>query len=317
LADFTDSWFGYALAAGDADNDGDDELAIGAPFARKRYTNTRDKSGSFVVVNYRALPGPDETCFRIYEPDGGDIGARRGAALAMGDFNGNGTDDLAVGLPSFGSGMVEFYHGKQTFLNATCDEIGIGPYSFDDYMIQGTGPIHGHARVGDNFGASLAAADFDDDGDDEIAIGSPGEDRQGFSAPYLDRAGMVRIAHPFHLGNYAQALSQFDEVVPDEPAANEQFGYTLVTGNFDRDNGADLAVSVPFNECGPYGNTRGGAYEVFYSDGGNDSDTLSRFGVEVWHQDKPGVPDTCETNDAFGMVVGFLPRQPAGGFPGF
>jgi hypothetical protein len=319
LTSFHKSWFGAALAAGDADADGDDDLAIGAPQARHIQANFSSYAGAFTVVHFST---PSGRCYGIERLSPGEhTGARKGSALAMGDFDGDGTDDLAVGSPASGSGAVDVYWGEPTFDDALCEEIGIRD-GVPTYFRQGTGPIHGHARAGDAFGASLAAADFDDDGDDELAIGAPGDDRLFQNEPEpLDKAGVVRIAQLSPVGNYAQALTQFIEEVPGAPAGNDQFGYTLLAGDFDRKNGADLAVGIPGDRCAPYTTVRGGSYEVFFSDGGSDSNTLSTFGVQMLHQDKGDppndIPDQCEPNDRFGMVVGFIPKEPVDpGLPG-
>src|SRR5262249_6200769 len=84
---------------------------------------------------------------------------RYGSALVRGDFNGDQIPDLAVGVPNENiagfegpSGIVMLYYGTAE---------GLYPWT---WITQGS---LGVSTAGDQFGASLAAADFDDDGYDD------------------------------------------------------------------------------------------------------------------------------------------------------
>ena len=94
-----DGRLGSALACGDFDGDGFADLAIGAP-------GEQDSSGAIVAVygsasglwdkhgTYLAQSNIDLGIIGPVEP-----GDRFGEALAVGDFNGDGWDDLAIGVP--------------------------------------------------------------------------------------------------------------------------------------------------------------------------------------------------------------------------
>jgi hypothetical protein len=120
-------WFGWALAAGDFDADGFDDLAIGVPF--------ENISGAADVGAVNILYGDDQglqlvgrqtfsSDFPAGMPDSSNAGDRFGAALATGDFDGNGADDLAIGMPgealgaAAAAGAVTVTYGKLASVGA-------------------------------------------------------------------------------------------------------------------------------------------------------------------------------------------------------
>jgi hypothetical protein len=102
-------------------------------------------------------------------PDGGD---NFGFALAACDFDDDGFDDLAVGVPGqdgpVDSGAVQVYYGAAS---------GLGSETV--LFEQGTPGIPGDPEVGEYFGLGLACGDFDADGHADLAIGAPFENENG------------------------------------------------------------------------------------------------------------------------------------------
>ncbi len=88
--------FGASLAAGDIDGDGCDDLAIGAP---GESVGAASGAGSLHAL----LGGPNglaaEGTQYLQSAANGDVAAGDGftAALAIGDFNGDGRGDLVAG----------------------------------------------------------------------------------------------------------------------------------------------------------------------------------------------------------------------------
>jgi hypothetical protein len=86
--------------------------------------------------------------------------------LASGDFNGDGKDDLAVGVPGkkvkgqVGSGNVLIYKGGSN----------LAPWK----NLGGQAGL-GKDEKGDQFGYCLISGDFNGDGKDDLAVGLPGE----------------------------------------------------------------------------------------------------------------------------------------------
>jgi hypothetical protein len=68
-----------------------------------------------------------------------------------------------------------------------------------------------------------------------------------------------------------------------------------VRADFNDDGADDLAVGAPFESLG--GLSTAGAVHVLYGSGGG----LTGTGGQVFTQDSPGVPDTAEPGDTFGI----------------
>ncbi|MGH7801272.1 MAG: integrin alpha, partial [Thermodesulfobacteriota bacterium] len=107
-------------------------------------------------------------------------------ARVRADFNGDGFDDLAIGVPGedVGSinsaGAVNVIYGTSGGLSATNDQI----------FTQDTSGIEDFAEVDDFFGLALTSGDFNGDGIDDLAIGVPFED-----VGSIDRAGAVNVIY--------------------------------------------------------------------------------------------------------------------------
>jgi hypothetical protein len=115
--------FGSALAAGDFNHDGFDDLAVGAPFED---VGGASNAGA-VSVLYGSGSGLTTSGGRLFTQVAGTVeaGDLFGFALAAGDFNNNGFADLAAGAPwervgSLGqAGAVSVIPGSASGLTAT------------------------------------------------------------------------------------------------------------------------------------------------------------------------------------------------------
>jgi hypothetical protein len=215
-----------------------------------------------------------------------------GYALASGDYDDDGRDDLAIGVPGEEvssedrAGAVNVIYGSNQGLREQDDQI----------WHQDITGIDGEAEEDENFGEALAAGDFDDDGHVDLAIGAPGEDFMSFM-----EAGQVQVLYGESDGLMAdrnQRWHQNIQGIEGVAETDDRFGHSLTTGDYDGDGTADLTIGVPFEDVGD--ETDAGAINVIY---GDDRDGLTERGDQVWHQDSPGVMGEAEEGDLFGFDV--------------
>jgi hypothetical protein len=107
-----------------------------------------------------------------------------GFSLAFGDFNNDRYADLALGMPGedFGENTDV---GEAIILVGTAEGLTIDGVS---RVRQGFIFVGGAAEQGDLFGFALTAADFNNDGFDDLAIGASGDVISGLAS-----AGAVNV----------------------------------------------------------------------------------------------------------------------------
>jgi FG-GAP repeat len=166
-------FFGSALAAGDFDHDGYADLAVAAP--------DEDVGGvvdaGAVNVLYGSAGGLTGVGSQYFTQDSRGVGSSAesgdffGSALTAGDFDLDGSADLAIGAPredvggGFEVGAVNVLYGSAGGLTGTGSH----------YFTQDSPGVGSSAEGGDLFGAALATGDFNLDGFADLAVGAPGE----------------------------------------------------------------------------------------------------------------------------------------------
>ena len=286
-----DDRFGSSLAAGDVDDDGYDDLVVGAP----REDISTVESAGVVHLIFGADTGLSATGNRAWTRSTagqGDVGTfdQFGWALAAGDFSGDGTDDFAVGINGYNAGGQDNAGGVLAFYG---DGGSVDPGNI--LWSQATPDVAGIPELGDQFGYALAAGDFDSDGLMDLAIGVPFE-----STGSTQDSGAVNVLYGTPTGlnaNGNQIWSQETSEVPGAPEADDRFGYALAAGDFGGDGDDDLGIGVYGEDVGSTENA--GAVIVLTGGPGG----LSTASARLWRQGDDGVLDTEEENDHFGAAL--------------
>ena len=92
--------FGYSLATGDFDRDGYDDLAVGVPYEDTGGANDTGMVAILFGSNAGLLPSNTEAITQnSVVSTTNETGDRFAFSLATGDLDGDGYDDLAVGVP--------------------------------------------------------------------------------------------------------------------------------------------------------------------------------------------------------------------------
>jgi hypothetical protein len=274
--------FGWALAAGDFNCDGYDDLAIGIP-GEDGVGQVMVLSGSVGSLVYSdGNPALAPRVFSQWDTFGDvEAGDRFGAALVAGDFNGDHCDDLAVGVPLEDfeykfttpvqdAGRVDIFFGS--YPNGLKVDGSVRILSEDYYV----SPSTGSSTDGESFGTTLAAGDLNGDRIDDLLVGVPQEGLAGWNAG----GAMVALGEPlFPLQTRARLFYPGDVVtgfVPDRSVGEAYYGIGLAAGDFDGNGLDDLAIGGPYHDmidgpadCG----ATAVLYSRFFVDGFEDGTT--------------------------------------------
>jgi hypothetical protein len=274
----------------DFNADGFDDLAVGIPF---KAVNGVLGAGAIHVLygSPNGVTAANNLVWSQAQLETVEENDQFGFALASGDFNGDGFDDLAIGVPEEDVGTIVNAGSVQVLFGSAAGLTGIGNQNLN----QNTPGIRDSAESGDAFGRHLSVADFDSDGFADLAIGVPFEDLDAIAD-----AGAVNVLYGSPSGLDAgddDFWNQGSTGISNAPDSTDWFGFALTAGDFDGDGHDDLAIGVPFEEIGGIPNA--GAVQVIY---GSPSG-LRAAGSQFWHQNSNGVPDSAEADDAFGSSL--------------
>lgn len=282
-----DDQFGSALATGDFNRDGYADLAVGVP--GESFGSVVEAGAVNVLygtaTGLRAAGNQFWFQSKAGVLDGSEPGDRFGAAVTAGDFDGDGFDDLAVGVPGEkvsgheGAGMVHIFFGSGDGLTAR------------DVVVRRNSPgIRGGPNPDDQFGAALAAGHLNADGFDDLAIGIPGA---------ATASGRVSVIYGTAdgPGTKDDLWGQGLDGLAGLAESGDGFGATVEIGDFDGDGYEDLAVAAPTEALS--GLPRVGIVSLIPG----SASGLTASGDTLWYQDKANIAGVGQPNDRFGFAL--------------
>jgi hypothetical protein len=171
-------FFGTEIAVGDFDGDDVADLVVGM---REENIGTNTDAGA-ITVYFGPFSEISSLTAQFFSQDdpaaiagAAELNDHFGESLAVGDFDADGFDDLAIGVPDEDVGTVQnagafhVLYGRASGLGSSRNQL----------LDQDSAGVLNTADTNDRFGAALAAGDFDGDGVDDLAVSSPTEEVAG------------------------------------------------------------------------------------------------------------------------------------------
>ena len=314
--------FGAAVASGDLNADGYDDAIIGVPGEYRCWPaiGVCGDVGAvhilFGSANGITSAGDKYISQRTNGFSGSpNVGEEFGASVTTGDLDGDGYDDVIIGVPGEyrcwahigicgdDVGAIQIIYGSDNGIRTDNDQ----------YFGQRSNGITADPSVGDRFGESVSTGDINADGYDDVVLGIPGDYRCWPHIGVCGHVGAVMVLYGTENGATASGddyWGQRSNGVPGYVGVGDEFGASVTTGDLNEDGYDDIIIGIP-GETVSSRNDAGAVQILYGSANGSTTD-----GAEMLYVSQSAFTGTSQTNARFGSAITVIDNDLIIGAPG-